>query len=187
MVSLHSSGEHVHAMVTLRPLVAADAPAIAAAIDQSLHELRRWMPWAQDNYDIASAKTWIDASLANAAAGVGFEFVIVDESDAIVGVVGLEDMTEHSDRAMIGYWVATPAAGRGIGRQAVEQAIAWARTQPQLRVVWAVVADANVASRRVLAVNHFRLVATRGIDERGDAALIYELDLHPAALNEHRG
>jgi RimJ/RimL family protein N-acetyltransferase len=165
-------------MVTLRPIVATDAPAIAAAVDQSLQELRRWMPWAQDSYDIESAKAWIDASLASAAAGAGFQFVMLDESEAIVGVVGLEDMSEHSERAMIGYWVATPATGRGIGRHAIEQAIRLARTQPRLRVIWAVVADANAASRRVLAVNQFRLVATRGIDERGDTALLYELDLH---------
>ena len=174
-------------MVTLRPIVAADAPAIAAAVDQSRHELRRWMPWAQGHYDIGSARAWIDASLATAAAGTGFQFVILDESEAIVGVVGLEDTSEHSDRAMIGYWVATPAAGRGVGRQAVDRAIAWARTQPRLHVLWAVVADVNAASRRVLEVNHFRLVATGSIDERGDVALIYELDLHLAGPDNHRG
>src|SRR5262245_21139634 len=129
-------------MVTLRPIITTDAPAIAAAVDESRQELRRWMPWAQDNYDIDSAKTWIDASLANAAANTGFQFVILDERETVLGVVGLEDMSEHSDRVMIGYWVATPAAGRGVGRHAIEQAIAWARTQPRLRVVWAVVADA---------------------------------------------
>src|SRR5215510_9466224 len=187
MVSLPSSGEHAYAMITLRPVIAADAPAIAAAVDQSRHELRRWMPWAQGNYDIESAKAWIDASLATATAGTGFQFVILDESEAIVGVVGLEGMSEHSDRAMIGYWVATPAAGRGVGRQAVEWVIAWARTQPRLHVLWAVVAEVNAASRRVLEVNHCRLVATRGIDERGDLALLYELDLRLANPNTHRG
>src|SRR5262252_9068970 len=134
-------------MVTLRPIITTDAPAIAAAVDQSRQELRRWMPWAKDDYDIDSAKTWIDASLTNAAAGTGFQFVILDESEAIVGVVGLENMSEHSDRAMIGYWVATPQASRGVGRRAIEQATDWARTQPRLRVLWAVVADANAASR----------------------------------------
>src|SRR5262249_23855718 len=133
------------------------------------------------------ASDWIDASLATAAAGTGFQFVILDGHESIIGVVGLEDLSEQSDRAMIGYWVATPASGRGVGRRAVERAIAWARTQSRLRVVWAVVADANAASRRVLDVNNFRLVATRGVDERGDAALVYELELHPAAPNKHPG
>ena len=41
----------------------------------------------------------------------------------------------------------------------------------------AVVADANLASRRVLEVNGFHQTGSRGTDGRGDVALIYELEL----------
>ena len=168
-------------MVTLRPIVIADAPAITAAVNQSRDALRRWMSWYRDDYDIDAATAWIEASLASAAAGTAYEFAILDGTNAVIGVVGLEDISEQSGRAMIGYWLATPMAGRQLGRQAVSRALAWARTKPDLRIVWAVVADANRASRRVLEVNGFRLVGTRGIDERGDIGLLYEVELHPTA------
>ena len=168
-------------MVRLRPIGIADAPVIAAAVDQSRDALRRWMAWYRDDYDIDAAAAWIDASLANAAAGTGYEFAILDGNNEVVGVIGLEDISRQSGRAMIGYWLATPVAGRQFGRRAVSLALAWARTLPGLRIVWAVVADANLPSRRVLEVNGFRHVGTRGTDERGDTALLYEVELHPTA------
>jgi ribosomal-protein-serine acetyltransferase len=165
-------------VISLRPVALADAPAVAAAVKASADELRRWMAWYRDDYDVQAARRWIEDALANAEAGTGVQFAISDGEDDLVGVLGIEGMNEPTGRAMIGYWVATPAAGRGVGRQAIALALTWARTQPGLRVVWAVVADANLASRRVLEVNHFQLVGERGIDERGDVALLYELELH---------
>jgi len=171
-------------MVSLRPISAMDAPAIAAAVGQSREALRRWMEWYRDDYDECTARDWIDHALASAETGMAFQFAILDADDFLVGVIGLEDISERSGRAMIGYWLATPAAGRGIGRRAVELALAWARTRPRLDVVWAVVADANLASRRILEINQFQLVGTRGVDKRGDTGLVYEISLDNLSVTE---
>ncbi|HEY4133370.1 MAG TPA: GNAT family N-acetyltransferase [Gemmatimonadaceae bacterium] len=167
-------------MITLRPIVVADAIAIAAAVDQSRDALRRWMVWYSDDYDVGSAAAWIEQSLRETARGIAKQFAVIDEHEMLIGVVGIEGIDHTSGRAMIGYWLATPATNRGSGRHAVEQALAWGRTQPHLRTVWAVVADVNIASRRVLELNGFRRTDVRGTDERGDTALIYELDLRAA-------
>ena len=139
------------------------------------------MVWYRDDYDADTASAWIADSLAIAAAGSGIQFAILPADAQLVGVVGLENINEQSGRAMIGYWLSTRVAGRGIGRRAIELALAWARTRPGLRVICAVVADANLASRRVLEINRFRLVGTRGVDERGDTALLYEVELNSQA------
>lgn len=165
-------------MITLRPIASSDAGAIAAAVGQSRDALRRWMPWYRDDYDEHTAEAWIAASLDGASRGTAQHFAVLDDQGAVVGVIGLEDINEESGRAMIGYWLATPASGRQNGRQAIEQLLAWACLRSGLGVLWAVVADANIASRRVLEINGFRLVEVRGTDERGDRALIYELELH---------
>jgi RimJ/RimL family protein N-acetyltransferase len=164
-------------MITLRAVSPSDAPAVANAVHRSREALRRWMPWYRDDYDRGVAEMWIEQSVAGAAAGTDFQFAILDPSNAIIGVVGFEDLSSESGRAMLGYWLATDATGRGIGRQAIALALDWARWQPAFRLIWAVVAEPNRASRRVLEVNGFRLVGPRGVDERGDTALIYELDL----------
>jgi RimJ/RimL family protein N-acetyltransferase len=169
-------------MVTLRPIAETDASAVAAAVDQSRDALRRWMPWYRDQYSITDASTWIGASLAATAAGHGVQFAVIGHGNSLVGVIGFEDFSEQSGRAMIGYWLATPATGHGIGRQAIALALDWASARLGVRHVWAVVAEANGASRRVLEANRFQLVGSRGIDERGDLTLVYELELRtPAA------
>lgn len=165
-------------MVRLRPIAASDAPAVAAAVNDSRDALRRWMAWYRDAYDVDAAKAWIDDALASAGAGTGFQFAILDPDDNLIGIVGLEGLSAESGRVMIGYWITTHAVSRGIGRRAVGLAVEWARSRPDLRVVWAVAAHANLASRRVLEVNRFQLVGSRGVDERGDVALLYELELH---------
>lgn len=171
----------VRSMVTLRPLALTDAPAIAEAVDRSRGALRRWMAWYDDRYDVHTARAWIETSLAAAAAGRSAHFVILANSESLVGVIGLEDISDQTGRAMLGYWVATPAAGRGIGRQAISLILDWARIHTTVRLVWAVVAEVNSGSRRVLELNRFCLVASRGIDERGDTALLYERQLSSGA------
>ena len=168
-------------MVALRPLDLTDVSAIAAAVEQSRHTLSRWMAWCDDRYDIRAAQSWVETALTATAAGQAAHFAILTHTDTFVGIISLEDLNQQTGRAMLGYWVATPAAGQGIGRRAIALALDWARTQAALRLVWAVVAEANVASRRVLELNRFRLVGSRGVDERGDNALLYELELQPAA------
>jgi RimJ/RimL family protein N-acetyltransferase len=166
-------------MVTLQPIAATDAPAIAAAVQQSSDALRRWMAWHRDDYDVGTTAACIDASLAAAAKGHGAPFAVLDASSTVIGVVGFEDISERTGRAMIGYWLTTAATGRVIGRQAVAFALDWAQARTTVSVVWAVVADANLASRRVLEANRFSLVGPRGADERNDLALLYELELRP--------
>ncbi|HEX4684986.1 MAG TPA: GNAT family N-acetyltransferase [Gemmatimonadaceae bacterium] len=166
-------------MITLRPIATTDASAVADAVAQSRDALRRWMVWYHEGYDARDAVAWIDASLAAAAAGDGAQFAVLSDTRSLIGVIGLEGMSEGTGRAMLGYWLATPAAGRGIGRQAIALALDWARAQPHILVVWAVAADANLPSRRVLEANHFHFVGSGGVDERGDLALLYELELRP--------
>jgi ribosomal-protein-serine acetyltransferase len=173
---LADSGAHT-VVITLRPIAVEDAPAVFAAVDGSRAALRRWMSWYRDDYDLRVAERWITDSVAAAEAGTARQFVIVDDTEGLVGVIGFEDMGNEAGRAMLGYWLATAATGRGIGRRAVAQALLWARAQPAIQLVWAVVADVNLASRRVLEANAFRLAGRRGVDERGDALLIYELSL----------
>ena len=168
-------------MITLRPIATTDAPAVADAVVQSRDALRRWMVWYRDEYDARDAAAWIEASLATAAAGTGIQFAVLSDVQSLLGVIGFEDVSDQTGRAMIGYWLATPATGHGIGRQAIALALDWARAQPRLHFVWAVVAEANLPSRRVLEANRFHLIGARGTDERGDLALLYELELRSAA------
>lgn len=60
----------------LRPLFPADAPAMAAAVRESIASLVPWMPWASATYDEAAALDWIAACAAARADGSAHEFGI---------------------------------------------------------------------------------------------------------------
>jgi ribosomal-protein-serine acetyltransferase len=169
-------------MSLLRPLELSDAPAVFAAADASREALRRWMVWYHDAYDLADAETWVRHAVASHAAGSDFHFAVCDTNGQLAGVLSLESVNQETGRAMLGYWLATPATGGGLGTRAVADAVAWAHTQSRLRVIWALVADTNERSRRVLETNGFCVAGTRERDERGDVPLVYELELRAQSI-----
>jgi len=163
---------------TIRPLRLSDSAAIFAAVDCSRDALRRWMEWYHDAYGLVDAEDWIQHALAARTEGTDFHFAVCEPDDShVVGVVGVEDVNADVGRAMIGYWLATPATGRGLATRAVADVLQWARNETDIRTVWATAAERNVASRRVLEANGFREVGSRGTDERGDTQLLYEIPL----------
>lgn len=58
--SLASVEPATESVVTLRPIVAADPPAVAAAVDASRDALRRWMAWYRDDYDVQATRWQAD-------------------------------------------------------------------------------------------------------------------------------
>ena len=69
----------------LRPLVPPDAPAMAAAVRESMASLGPWMPWAHTDYDEAMALDWIAGCASARADGSAHEFGIFRRRDATVG------------------------------------------------------------------------------------------------------
>ena len=174
-------------MTSLRPIALTDAPAIAAAVGSSRAALRRWMPWYRDDYDVHAAEDWICYALSSVATGTAAHFAIIGPDDHVVGVISFEGIGEIPVRAMLGYWLATPVSGRGIGRRAIAHALDWAREHSTIQIAWAIVAEQNEPSRRVLEANGLRVAGARGVDERGDTQLIYELNLRAACRSQRFG
>ena len=140
------------------------------------------MTWYRDTYGLADAETWVTQAVARHAAGTDFHFAVHDTEDTLAGVLSLENVSDETGRAMLGYWLATPTTGRGLGTRAVAEVLLWARRQSRLRVIWALVAEGNRPSRRVLEGNGFTVVDRRAPDERGDVPLVYEVELRAGSV-----
>ena len=164
-------------MSVIRTLERGDGPAIFAAVDCSRSALGRWMSWYHEGYGVEDADSWLEQSLAGRNAGTSCHFAICDSDATLCGVIGFEDITDPAGRAMIGYWIRTPETGRGLGTSAVREALTWARATTQLTLVWAIVAEPNGASRRVLERNGFHPVSSAEANVSGDPQLMYELPL----------
>ena len=93
-----------------------------------------------------------------------------------MGVISFENVDAATATAMLGYWVSTPATGRGVAKSAIAQALAWASTHTNIRLVWAQIAPDNVASRKAAEANGFRL-ADDSAPASGATHLRFEVSL----------
>ena len=169
MTSLLHAGAYV-----LRPLVPTDAPAMAAAVRESLTSLGPWMPWAHAGYDDAAALDWIAGCDAARAEGSAYEFGIfrrrgtgadaaghaadgsadaasgntiagVDSLD-YVGAAGLNQFNRAHNFCNLGYWVRASAQRQGAGLAAIQALTRLAFDRLGLARVEIVVADGNLPS-----------------------------------------
>ena len=87
-------------------------------------------------------------------------FVVLADLPAgrVVGDLGTFGPPDEQGRVEIGYGLAAPFRGRGIGTEAVATFVDWLVTVPGVRVVTASVEVGNEASRRLLARIGFSLV-----------------------------
>jgi ribosomal-protein-serine acetyltransferase len=144
--------------LVLRRWEAAWAEAGAAAVRDSLPELKPYLPWAHDGYDVAAAQSFIDASIAKWAEGTEFNYAIFNESGDLVGSIGL--MTRMGpDVLEIGYWTRTRYAGRGYMTAAVDALAQVALTLPGIDRVAVRHDVTNAASAAVAAKAGFTEVA----------------------------
>ncbi len=141
-----SSISHPPVITALRPLEAGDAARLHVLIND--WEICRLLPEAPFPYPAALARDWIEAAIADRAAGRAYQFAITDGEGTMIGCAGLR--LERDNVAALGYWVARRVWGRGHGRQAVMQILRWGFAELPVERVVAIVAEDNAASLAVL-------------------------------------
>jgi [ribosomal protein S5]-alanine N-acetyltransferase len=102
----------------------------------------------------------------------GFLAVLADGGQ-VVGEAGWKGGPDATGAAEIGYGLAEPYRGRGLGTELVGLVADWAADQPGVRQVTAQVLAGNMPSRRALQANGFVLVGARG------SYLDYARQVHP--------
>ena len=85
-------------------------------------------------------------------------FVVRTESGLVVGDIGTFGPPDDEGRVEIGYGLAAPERGKGLGTEAVRTLVDWLVTAPGVRTVVARVEVGNEPSRRLLARIGFALV-----------------------------
>lgn len=136
--------------LTLRFPSSEDAPAVAAAVQESLAGLLPWAPWCQPSYGLADAEAWIAGQPAAREAGSAFEFVIT-RGDRLLGACGINAVNPLYRMANLGYWVRTSETRRGVATAAVGLLADWTFANTDLERLEVVVAVGNEASLRVAA------------------------------------
>jgi RimJ/RimL family protein N-acetyltransferase len=136
--------------VTLKRWQPQWADQAAAAVRESLPQLKPFLPWAQDDYDSDAAHAFINTSVDRWAEGTEFNYAIFSTTGDLVGSIGL--MTRMGPGVLeIGYWIRTPYAGRGYMTAAVNALTRVALTLPGIDRVAIRHDAANAASAAVAA------------------------------------
>lgn len=142
------------------------------------------MPWCHPEYSIAESRNWLELQTGAFEQRTAFEFAILGEDGANLGGCGLNHIDAVNQRANLGYWVRTSAAGRGVATSAVRALRDWAFETTDLVHLEIVIAVKNLASQRVAekagatreGILHSRLILHATVHD----AVMYSLTRFPA-------
>lgn len=147
----------------LRPPKLGDEKPLNQAINRSLSELQRWMPWASDP-SLPPTILFVKTGIAEWSSEKPRDFpmvVIHKESQQIIGASGFNDRSKlEVPMFEIGYWLDTGFTGQGIAAEMVKVLTRFAFETFKAARVQIVTQVGNNASRRVAEKCGFLLEAT---------------------------
>ena len=114
-----------------------------------MNELQPWMPWCHPGYSIDETRSWLATQVQAFQQRTTFEFAITTDEGAYLGGCGLNQIDALNQRANLGYWVRSSAAGQGVATAATELTRDWGFAHTDLARIEILVAVGNIASRRV--------------------------------------
>ena len=144
----------------IRPLEAADLPALVEARVRNREFLTEWEPTRDESFFTPAGQAR-ELALDDAAwrTATGFPFAILDAEagDRLIGRVALANVVRGVwQNATLGYWVSLDAGGRGHATRAVGLALRFAFDVAGLHRVQPAIMPRNVRSRRVVEKCGFR-------------------------------
>lgn len=99
-------------------------------------------------YPENGAEQWIEHLLPRQNAGEEYAFAILNAEETLVGVTGLDDVSD--ERAEVGYWIGKPYWNQGYATAAARETLQFAFEELELKRVFARPLQHNAPSRRVL-------------------------------------
>jgi RimJ/RimL family protein N-acetyltransferase len=144
--------------IVLRRQAVADAPAVTAAVRDSLEHLRPWMPWASPEAATLGAQVRRLRELTGQwKRGTDFSYsMLAPEDDAVRGVIGLHRRIGPG-AIEIGYWVHVAYGGQGYASAAARAMTAAAEALPDVERVEIHTDQANVRSAAIPPKLGYRL------------------------------
>jgi RimJ/RimL family protein N-acetyltransferase len=132
-------------VLVLRSPTPSDEALVVGAVQASLAELERWMPWASADYGSDGFAEYLRGSRQR-----GDRPLLICEPDGtVVGGTGLNQLDTANLRVNLGYWVRSDRAGRGYATRAARLAARWGVLELGFQRIDIVMSVENLASRAV--------------------------------------
>ena len=133
----------------VRPYRDGDAPALFAAVRESVDTIGRWLPWCTPEYGERDAEDWIGICAAGWRSGDHYSFAVFDERGGFLGGCGLNQRNRLHNYMNIGYWVRASRQRQGVASRAAALVARFGLEQLGFNRIEIVIEPDNVASRRV--------------------------------------
>lgn len=92
-----------------------------AAIEASLPELKRWMPWAHQPTTLEDRREYLEASIERFESAEELTYVLWSpDGRVLLGNSSIHHLNWAVPKGEIGYWVATAQTGRGYAQEAAQ-------------------------------------------------------------------
>lgn len=142
----------------LRRFTRRDAEGLAEAVQASIPELARWLPWAHPGYQRDDAASFVRESAQAWKEGRAFDFTIRDPAHPgrHLGNASIWHVSRMARSGEIGYWVRSEDAGKGIATEATAALLDLGFDALGLHKVVLRIAVGNHASERVAEKLGFR-------------------------------
>lgn len=146
---------HAGPDLTLRPLTAADVPALYRLTAASRERLRRWLPWVEGTAGPEDTAAFVQRAIGQADAGTGLHLG-VHEGGVLAGVIGYrrQDPPQSLD---VGYWLGDGFEGRGLMTSACRALVTHAFAAAGSHRIQIRAASGNARSRAIPERLGFRL------------------------------
>lgn len=147
--------------IIMRPLELHDAPEIVFAVEESLNELKKYMPWAHFPQTIDGQRKRIIENHHKYWAGKDFGFgIFASDGKKFLGGCGLHPRTLNLLGLEIGYWIRTSFAGQGLCTEITKALTVYCFSYLGLSRLQCGFDVRNIGSERVIAKCGFK---TEGI------------------------
>lgn len=127
-----------------------DGAVIIETVLASLKELKEWMPWASDQYDVKDAEDWCRRATARFALREEASYLIFNrETSRYMGNISAFSQGWSVPKFEVGYWLASDQVGHGYMTEAVQAVTAMTFQAYQARRIEIHTDERNQRSRRV--------------------------------------
>lgn len=137
-------------VILLRTFRAEDVDAVYEAVVESFAELTVWMPWCHKDYQKEDTAAYVLSRDEARQNETEYSFAIIElETNAFLGVLGINSINRVNKFANLGYWVRTSRTGRGIALRATRLGARFVLEQLDLHRVEIMASVDNLPSQRV--------------------------------------
>lgn len=134
----------------LRLIESSDSDKLQSCIVRS-PTLHRWVDWCHADFTNDDAERFILATRLNWVKSEAYGFgVFCRKSDALIGMVAINELYHTFNMASIGYWIADDYQGQGLGTAAVNALIEFCFSQLKVTRIEVVCAPENLASQKLI-------------------------------------